>query len=154
MRDPFRSRCSAGFDGEFAEVQRSGVRVIFCAFGLRVKLRHALFVQRVLEPFQRRDCLLIEIEPVKKNRLVLREKLSIIFKHNEVVLDDFCISGIGVFHVDGAIGQRRITERVIDAATLRIVSPYRALSGFQPSCRSRNSWVSPRRKSGWFLQIR
>ena len=44
------------------------------------------------------------VQPIEENRLVLREEMKVVFESDEIILADFCIGGIGVFHIDRAFG--------------------------------------------------
>ena len=55
--DLSRARSRIRLNRLVAKIERRGLRIIFRALGLSIQLCHALFVQRVLEPFERRDCL-------------------------------------------------------------------------------------------------
>ena len=46
---------------------------------------HARFVDRAREVFQRGHGAIVDIEPVKKHRFVLRKKMKIIIEDDEVV---------------------------------------------------------------------
>src|SRR5215831_18212034 len=68
----------------------------------------------------------IDVQPVKKHCLVLREEVQVIFEYNEIVLGDFGVRRIGVLEIDRAVGQRGVAECVIDSAYivhLQIVAP-------------------------------
>ena len=58
----------------------------------------------------------IELQPVKKNGLVFREKMQVVSQHDEIVFLNLRIGGIGILHVDRAVGERRVTDRVVDSA--------------------------------------
>ena len=56
-------------------------------------------------------------EPIEKNRFVLREEMKVVFQRDQIVLADFRIGGIGVFHIDRTVAERCVTETVIDSLT-------------------------------------
>ena len=68
---------------------------------------------------QRVDRARIELQPVKKNGLVFREKVQVVAQHDEIVFLNLRVGGIGVLHVDRAVGERRVADRVVDSAHVR-----------------------------------
>ncbi len=65
---------------------------------------------------ERVDRARIELQPVKKDGFVFREKMQVVPQHDEIVFLNFGVGRIGVLHVDRALGERRVPDRVVDSA--------------------------------------
>ena len=100
------------------EKEGGGVSVILRLFGRCIERDHLRLVDP-LEMIERADRARVEPEAVKENRFVFGEKAEVVAQDDEVVFLDLCVGGIGVLDVDRAVGERRVTDRVIDSADVR-----------------------------------
>ena len=57
-------------------------------------------------------------QPIEKHGLVLREKLKIVFQHDQIVFADLRVGRVGIFDVDRTIPKGCVAETVIDARNI------------------------------------
>ena len=97
------------------EIQICRVRVIFCALRFRVEANHASLVQRSFQATQCSNCIRARGLSKQEDRLILRKELKVVLENDEIVLFYLCIRRVGVLYVDRSVGERAVTERVINA---------------------------------------
>ena len=100
------------------EIERGGIGIILGALGGGVERDHFCLIDPA-EMIEGRDRARIEVEPVEKDRLVFREKMTVVAQDDQVVFLDFRVGRVGVLEVDRTAGESGVTDRVIDSAHVR-----------------------------------
>ncbi len=75
------------------------------------------------ESAQDHNGFVIQREPVQEHGIITRKEFLIVFEHNKIVCRYLRIGGIGVFDVDRSVGERGITEGVIDSSHVLWTQP-------------------------------
>ena len=97
------------------EIQVCCSRVIFGALRFCIELNHPLFIQRSFQATQCSNRIRAHGRSEQEDRLILWKEVKIVFERDQIILLDLCVCRVGVLNVNRSIGERAVTQRVIDA---------------------------------------
>src|SRR5208282_969403 len=99
-----------------AEILVSRLGIITGAFGHSIQTAHPVCIQSAGQGAQRLWQARVGVESVKKNGLVLWEKVAIVSQEDQIILNDFWIGGIGVGEINLAFVQSHVGKRVLQGS--------------------------------------